>query len=470
MMRTAGLTYHMSFHLGKPILIMLAIALASGAVVAMRRPAARADLTVWVFAQSHADIYRGRRDGPSLVDLFQAQTGRSLNVNLINSRALDTRLLSLMMSGATGDKVPDVVELEIGSVGKYFRFPPEKVGLLQLDSFIDAANLRGNIVAARLVPWSRGGKVFGIPHDVHPVTLTYRKDLFDAAGVNIAECKTWDELHDAGLRYQSYWRANGHPERVAMELPASAPDQLVRMLLQRDINLVDSDLKSHLRNPKVADTIIRYAEMAAGPRRIGAAASPGGHNWVQDLSAGALGIMVTADWRVTYIRKSALDSLRGRLAMMPMPKFDPTDHPTSTWGGTMLGIPRNARDPQQSWKVIEHLLFSSQAMAARRQYSDIISPVRASWSDPSLARPDAMFGGQAIGRMFVELADQVPAFHATPFTTSAASLMTDVLREQVLMLEAGASEPARRRAADQKLAQADEYLQRLIAFAAFEAE
>jgi len=456
-----------SFHLGKPIFVMLLIALATSVVVSTRRPPARADMTMWVFAISHANSYRLRDRGPSLVDEYERKFGQTLNVNLINNRALDTRLLSLMMSGATGDKVPDVVELEINSVGKYFRFPPEKVGLLPLDEFLNASGLREELIAARLAPWTRDGTLFGIPHDVHPVTLTYRKDLFDAAGVDLAACETWDAFSEACLRYQAYWRANGHPERVAMEMSPWASDPLLRLILQRRVNLVDNHLVSHMTDPKVADTVVRYATMVAGSRRIGAAASPGGNNWVQDLSTGALGAMVTADWRVTYIRKNGPESLQGRLAMMPLPRFDPTDHPTSTWGGTMLGIPRNARDPAASWRVIEHILFSAEGIAARKRYTDIISPVRRSWEDPDLVQPDPLYGGQRVGRMFIELAPQVPEYHATPFSSFAATLLTEVLRQQVLLVDAGASETERREAAARHLRDADQYLKRIIAFSAF---
>ena len=459
----------MSFHLGKPVLVMLLIALVSGTMVASRSVEPRRDLVFWVFAVSHAEIYRSQSPQiPSLIEQFRRKYGQSVRVNLINGRALDTRLLSLMMSGATGDKVPDVVKLEINSIGKYFRFPPEKVGLLPLDEFIDRDGLRGELLPARLAPWTRGGKVFGIPHDVHPVSLTYRKDLYDAAGVDLAQCTTWDQFHAAALEYQRYWSANGHPERSAVEMPRLSGGIVERLLLQRGINLVDSDLHTHLTDPRVADTLVRYSEMVAGERRIGADASPGGFNWVGDLRRGAIGAFLTADWRVTYIRLHAGDELPGKLAMMPLPIFEPGDRPTSTWGGTMAGIPRNARDPEASWRVIRHFVLSPEGLEARRRRSDVLPPMRSSWNHPDLHRPDPLFGGQYVGELFCRLAEQVPEFHATPFTTTASMLMNQVLYEQTVQVDHGRPRAERLEQARRRLAEQDAYLRRIIRFTAFE--
>jgi arabinosaccharide transport system substrate-binding protein len=458
-----------SFHLGKPVLAMLLIAAVSGAVVATREEAPRRDLSFWIFAPSHAEIYRrGSDDIPALTEQFRRAFGQSVNVSLINARALDTRLLSLMMSGATGDKVPDVVKLEIGSIGKYFRFPPDKVGLLPLDPFLDRDGLREQLLPARLAPWTRGGTVFGIPHDVHPVSITYRKDLFDAAGVDLAAATTWDQFHAACLAYQRYWAAHGHPDRAALELPRVSAGVLERLLLQRRINLVDSELQTHLSNPKVADTVLRYAEMVAGPARVGVDASPGGFNWVGDLRRGAIGAFITADWRVTYIRLHAGDDLPGKLAMMAMPVFEPGDHPTSTWGGTMAGIPRHARDPEASWRVIRFFMLSPEGLAARNRHSDILSPLRSSWNNPRLDKPDPLFGGQRVGALLVELAGQVPEFHATPFTTTSGLLLSQVLYEQATLVEQGVPRAERHSAVTRRLAEQDEYLRRIIRFTAFE--
>jgi len=84
-----------------------------------------------------------------------------------------------------------------------------------------------------------------------------------------------------------------------------------------------------------------------------------------------------------------------------------------------MGIPRNARDPEMSWRLIEFLYFSREGIAARRKYSSILPPVTTLWDDPVYRRPDPYFGGQQVDLLFIEMAKELPARYVTPATPMA---------------------------------------------------
>ena len=502
----------MAFHLGKPILAMMIMAMLSGAVILTRRQQRSTDLVVWIFADSHAKSYRdavetrlaevagaGKRrlavasaggfrvgdrieiDGgsvseagvlawvsadaakpwlelkevlksahakeavvrvPSLLELHQRQTGLSSQINVISTRALDVRLISLFNSRSRD--VPDLVEVEIGSVGKYFRPPLDEVGFLPLNKFVDRDGILDQMVRTRFAPWSKQGVIFGMPHDLHPVTITYRKDLFDEAGINIASAKTWDEFQDLCLRFQEYWRRRGGSERrgarYAIELPQAASDYLVTMLLQRRINIIDDYNRVHLNHPKVADTLVHYAQMVAGPRRIAADATPGGDLWARDLARGDLCATITPDWRAGFLYVRAAD-IAGKVAMMPLPKFEAEDAPTSTWGGTMMGIPRTARDPEASWALLKRLYMSAESLNARQRINKILPPVREQWKDPVFHQGDPFFGGQKVDELYIELAEQIPPRYVTPLTPVGSQSLALVLADAVAYVRNHATEP-----------------------------
>src|SRR5689334_18743185 len=118
----------MSLQLGKPIGVMLVLALVGGLGVALRGGGPerhKDDLVLWVSAPQHKETYT------SLVEQFRQRTGKGVHVEYMATRSLDVRLLSLLMSGSRD--VPDVVEIEIGGVGKYFRLPVADVGFLPLN-------------------------------------------------------------------------------------------------------------------------------------------------------------------------------------------------------------------------------------------------------------------------------------------------------------------------------------------------
>ena len=79
--------------------------------------------------------------------------------------------------------------------------------------------------------------------------------------------------------------------------------------------------------------------------------------------------------------------------MMPLPRFDPDDARTASWGGTMIGIPRRAKNPELSWKLIQALYLDHEAIDYRRKTNSILPPIRKYWTDEIYQRPDPFFSG-----------------------------------------------------------------------------
>src|SRR5438094_711422 len=104
----------MNFHLGKPILVMIVLAALSGVGVALRPGEKKAELTIWIFATQHDKMLR------PLVDKFAKENHVTINLNLLNARAEILRLGQLFLADPQSREIPDLVELEIGLVGRFF--------------------------------------------------------------------------------------------------------------------------------------------------------------------------------------------------------------------------------------------------------------------------------------------------------------------------------------------------------------
>src|SRR3954447_19295168 len=98
----------MRFHLGKPILAMLALAAVSGTALLLRPARPAKDLTAWTFAEPHADAYR------PLLPEFERRTRRTGDLHPVPTAAMNVRLAGMFMSDPAGAKAvrdaPDVVE------------------------------------------------------------------------------------------------------------------------------------------------------------------------------------------------------------------------------------------------------------------------------------------------------------------------------------------------------------------------
>ena len=403
----------MQFHLGKPILAMLLITALTGTAVLLRRDPPAKRLTFWVFADSHFTTYRS-----DLAD-YEKKTDVSIDLQIVQVHAMSRRLQAAFADGLSGDGVPDLVEMEVGQVGKFFRPPLAEVGFEPMRPLLEKSGWYGQIVKSRYAPWSKQGEVFGVPHDVHPVGITYRDDLFQQAGIDLSAVKTWPDFQQSCLRFQRYWQENGHQTRHAIELFSTRSDLLAIMLLQRGINLIDDYNRIHLADPKVAQVMAFYAQCVAGPRRIGSEPGEGDGPLTRDLLEGNLCAFFTPDWRLALLKEYGGDALKGKLRFMQLPRFDPADAPTATWGGTMIGILRSSQHKDEAWKLIEHLYFDRAGVEARRRFTKILPPVKSMWQDPSYHQPDPYFGGQYIDEKLIELAEQIPPRFDTPATNIA---------------------------------------------------
>ncbi|MGB7156944.1 MAG: extracellular solute-binding protein [Tepidisphaeraceae bacterium] len=421
----------MQFHLGKPILVMLVVSLASAAIIARRAGPKPAELDLWVFADAHYKAIE------PLCKKYEQMHGVRVNLSIVTMRAMNVRLGSLFMTNPTSDDLPDLVELEIGSIGRYFRAPKEDVGFLPLDDYLHKSGWYDRILEQRYAPWTKEGTVFGVPHDVHPTTITYRHDLFwgverpdgtiDGPRIDLPSAKTWPEFQEKCLQFRDYWKGRVD-YRHAIELPEAAVDYLMVMLLQRGINLVDDYNHIHLTNPKVANTVAFYAQLVVGPRKIGGQSTGGTGAFAKDLNDGAICSFITPDWRVTYIKRWS-PALSGKMRMMPMPVFESGDPRTGTWGGTMIGITRACKNPDEAWRFIEYIYFSQDGLDSRRNASDVLPPVKELWNDPAYHLPDPYFGGQMANELFIDLARELPKRYVTPASGIAQGELTSVLNK-----------------------------------------
>jgi arabinosaccharide transport system substrate-binding protein len=412
----------MSFHLGKPILVMLVLSVLTGMLVAFRPAQRRAEVTLWVFADIHGKTY-----GP-LIEQFEKDHHCTVNMNLITSRAQVVRLGSLFMSNPTSEEIPDLVEVEISQAGQYFRPPVREIGFEPLEPRLRASGWFDQIVKQRLSPWTKEGVIFGAPHDVHPTTLTYRADLFEEAGVDLEAPKTWAEFQEACLKFKAYWRGKGYAYRHPIELNQSTTEHLLPMLLQRGVNLIDDYNRVRLNDPKVAETIAFYAQLVVGPRNVAGQFIGQTGISTRDMMEGNICALMTPDWRVTQVKNYA-PGLAGKLRMRPLPVFEAGDSATTTMGGTMMGLTRASRNKDLAFALMEYLYFDPKTLPDRRRMMDILPPVVSSWDDPFYHRADPFYGGQKTGELFTELAARIPARYSSPASKLAADELAVVLNK-----------------------------------------
>ena len=399
---------------------LLAGAIVSTGLVASRTTPRRADVEMWTFAALHADLYR-----PVVERMNRERPDRRVGVLLLSKEVLERRMLSGFLSETP---VADLIEVERAFVGRAFLGPPDAVGFVDLTDRLRDEGLLETINPPSFGPWTNRGRIYGIPHDVHPVMLGYRADLVEDAGIDVTQIETWDDFERVMAPLMADHDADGEPDRYLLGLWESDPARIETLMLQAGGGNFAIDGSLALDRPVNARVLARVIDWIAGPGRIADDVPDftGGGNKLK-LDGHAVAYLMP-DWMCSVWRVE-IPQLEGRVKVMPLPAWEPGGRRTSVWGGTMLGIARTSERVDEAWAVAKELYLARDVALAWYEVADIITPVRTYWDDPIFDRPDPYFSGQPKGRMYIDLASSIPARVPSPYYKMVEDRVRDAATE-----------------------------------------
>jgi arabinosaccharide transport system substrate-binding protein len=402
----------------------MVLAIASGIGVLLTHPHGeedRPDLVFTLFADNHEQAYR------DVVAQFERDNDCTIQMQLINYRALQQRLNSALLVGA---EVPDVVEILIESMGVFTKGPLEDVGFVDLTDRVHEEGLWDSVVQTRFSPWMSRGRIFALPHDVHPVALCYRRDLIDELGIDVEELTTWDKFVEVGRQVTKDLDGDGVLDRYMIDFPANGEWALTILLLQRGGGLFDADGQVIFDNELTVDTICWLVEQIEGENRI---SFPAG--WGQTLAKtmidGLILFYICPDWRTKQF-ETDVQPLAGKLAIMPLPAWEEGGRRTSSWGGTGLVISKTCRNPELAWKFAKFLYYDSAELGKRFEALNILPPLKEAWDQPELKAERPFYSGQPIGTILAEMAPDVPPYYVTAYTDIANQKLQEAFSNSAL--------------------------------------
>ncbi len=392
------------------------MAVSVGVLFKARRDADNA-VVFWLFSPEHRQLYiplleQAGRDGGM---------DRPLDMQLMSIAAVERRMMSGFFGGLP---TADLIEVEKAVIGRAFTGPLESVGFLDLTDRLRDEGLLDEINPPSFGPVTSRGRIFGLPHDVHPVLLAYRSDIVEAAGIDLSKVETWREFFAAVAPLTADKDGNGEPDRWALSFWPTQLDNIEVLLLQGGGTLFDDHDRPVIDSPRNAELLAEMVSWCVGPDRVAVDIedfSATGHQ--QRVDGYAVGYLCP-DW-MCGIWKMHVPRLAGTVKVMPLPAFEPGGRRTSVRGGTMLGIPKDGADVEKAWEYAKMLYTSPEVARQMYELTDIISPVSSLWDDPVYHQPDPYFSGQRKGELYIEQAPHVPTRTSSPYNRRAVFLLRD---------------------------------------------
>lgn len=395
------------------ICAILALAIISSFALWLTPVTGKAGLQLWIFDSGHLLVYK------SLKPSWDAEhPNQPLNLTILAGAGLQTRMMSGFYSGTP---LADLLEIERSLAGLVFAGPLEDVGFLDLTDRLKTEGLLETINPSSFSPWTTRGRIFGLPHDVHPVMLAYRADIIEAAGIDVGQIETWEDYFRVMRPLQRDFDGDGRIDRYILSGAATNPNTTELILLQAGGTFFDDDGRPLMNSELNARILARLATWYGGPDRV-----TGDVN-IYNASVGS-GLKLINDGFVTGLiapdfyagsMTMALPEMKDKFKLMPLPAWEKGGRRTSVQGGTMMGIAKTTPEPELAWAALKHLYLSEHN--AERLFKDrgIVSPVKSFWSKSFYDEPSPFFCGQPVGRMYLDLAPDAPLRPSSPFYVQA---------------------------------------------------
>ncbi len=386
-----------------------AAAVLSSVAMAVLPGEAASGVQMWTFARLHKQLY------DPIIAAWPAEARPQ--ITLMSFPALERRMLQGFLAESP---TAELIEAERRVAARAFVGPLESVGFVDLTDRLSAEGLLEQINAPSFGPWTSRGRIFGLPHDVHPVMLAYRADIVEAAGIDVAAIETWDDFVRlmSPLMHERGADPSGKPSRYLLNLWEDKDDFIELLLLQAGGGFFDESESVRIAtdvNARVISTIVSWCH---GPGRIAADAPDFTASGNQLKAEGYVLAAFMPDW-MCNIWKNEIPQLAGKVKVMPIPAWERGGRRTSVWGGTMLGIAKTAANQDELWEIVKRLYISPELARSMYVEGDIVTPVRSFWGDPVFDAPDPYFAGQRKGREFINLAPDVPLRTSSPYNTLA---------------------------------------------------
>lgn len=303
---------------------------------------------------------------------------------------------------AAGTDLPDAMLIDDDRVQAFF----DTGGLMDVTDYV--APYADQIAPFKLATVTYEGRQYAFPWDSGPMAIFYNKGIFDEAGIDPDSIKTWEDYTAAG---ETILEATGGRSKLTVlnRTDAAIPQgPLLSIMWGRGVGFVDDSGKVILDQSEdwlFAANLVKEWYDKGLVAESGDIYTP---EYFAALQDGTAATTHGAVWFAGFLQSSIPDA-EDQFRVMPWPEGS-----SANIGGSSFVIPEGAEDPELTAAFLKDFLFSVAGNRAA-YYSQKIWPTYIpALEDPTFQQPDAWYGDQPIGTIFVDASKVVPAYPRPP--------------------------------------------------------
>ena len=311
---------------------------------------------------------------------------------------------SLASQLVAGTGAPDLITIEVSQTARFF-VPPFEAEFRDLQ-------LPGQVpeILARQEPYrDTTGRQLGIEvADAHPGFLYYRVDIFEEAGVDVADIETWDDYIAAG---EQILEETGHL-LTNYSIEAEVDYAPFTSLFVQNGNPLYADGEFVMNDSNTQEVLERILEA----REAGILAdedmddSTLHQRYLGEIEDDQVASFIMPNWYFNSRLMPDVQEPNWRIA--PAPKFDHTDHDSFTWGGTSINVVESQTDyPELAEAFVMYTLTTTNQLDkfVMSGFLPVTQPALDSPEFTEFTAPE-IFGDQPVGQMYADAIDGMPGF------------------------------------------------------------
>jgi ABC-type glycerol-3-phosphate transport system substrate-binding protein len=326
---------------------------------------------------------------------------------------------------SSGQNIPDIVQLNVTAVPEF-----AEAGVLT-----DLTDIIGdkitNVLPSGQTLAMYNGQIIGFPIQINEKAWAYRTDMFDAAGIDVTQVKTMDDLIAAGKKLQEVY-----PDSYIWNLGPNLDEYVLN-------EVVSGNGSSYSTKEPCALTIATDQGLADAfqafktLRESGVVANI--DNWTSEwetaLADGTIASEVTSTWFAGTWAGYAPD-LAGKIAWTEWPEIAGSVGGSSS-GGVVLVIPKDAPNKEAAIEFLTRMTLTAEGNLSQLKLRDGWMPVVTEVvNDPAAA--SAFYGSSLMDEYKVAAAN----FKLFPYDPSYVKEQTVIHEQLVAYLASSESSPA----------------------------
>ncbi len=355
----------------------------------------------WFQAENHEPEYSRR------IDELNEKFDVDFKYEILARDAMNTKFPATLMAGSG---FPDIIEQNADDVVLYMKGDDSVIPFVDLTESLAASAYAEGVLQSRFARFTKEGKVYGAPHDVHPLVMLYHDVAWQEVGVDLSQVVTWDDLFNACAKVE-LTMADGRTRYPIMD--GKSDTHLPARMIEKGFWWTDENGEPMLTDPRFKECVEDWLRFK--PFQVD-------RDWTNHVAMTKDGQVMTQlapDWLYGIHKQGTADDAEwlanSPIRIMRIPDFAADGPHTGTWGGTACSVPKATANATLALDVMLYLYFDNADKQLETRYVEtgILPPVKTSWEGEAFHLPEDFVGGQVAGEVFIASANDLPGYAAS---------------------------------------------------------